>query len=268
MKKLLLFLAFLSITPLVYCQSLFTYGNHSVSKEEFLRAYNKNKTPAASKEQAIKDYLDLYIKFRLKVQAARELHLDTLPSLQSDLQNFRSQVEESYLKDEKEVDMLVSEAFSRSTKDIHAQHFFVAINDNLPPEDTLKLFKAINETYEQLNKGGTDYDKILLSVKEKTGTVSRNDLGMITVFTLPYEFENIIYSLKPGQVSKPYRSKRGWHIFKNEEERPALGKVKIAQILFAVPSGNAVMNDQAKGVADSVYKALKAGADFGEMAKS
>jgi hypothetical protein len=26
-------------------QTLFTFGNQSVSKEEFLKAYNKNKTP-------------------------------------------------------------------------------------------------------------------------------------------------------------------------------------------------------------------------------
>ena len=92
-------------------------------------------------------------------------------------------------------------------------------------------------------------------------------MGLITVFTLPYEFENIVYSLKPGQVSKPYRSKKGWHIFKNEEERPAVGKIKAAQILFAVPAGNISMRDRAKQLADSVYKALKSGADFGEMAK-
>ena len=94
-----------------------------------------------------------------------------------------------------------------------------------------------------------------------------NDMGFITVFTLPYEFENIVYSLKPGQVSKPYRSKKGWHIFKNEEERPAVGKIKAAQILFAVPAGNIAMKDHAKQLADSVYTALKAGGDFAAMAK-
>ena len=47
MKKLFLFVTFLSFLSSVYCQSLFTYGSNAVSKDEFLRAYNKNKTPAA-----------------------------------------------------------------------------------------------------------------------------------------------------------------------------------------------------------------------------
>lgn len=238
-----------------------------MSKDEFLRAYNKNKTSAVSKEQAIKDYLDLYIKFKLKVQAAKDNRLDTLPSLESDLQNFRGQIEESYLKDEKQVDALVDEAFNRSGKDIHARHFYVSINEKIPPADTLKLYKAINETYEELKKGRTDYDKILLEIKDKITPVQGGDMGFITVFTLPYEFENVVYGLKPGEVCMPYRSKKGWHIFKNEEERPAEGKIKAAQILFAVPAGNISMKDRARQLADSVYKALKSGSDFGELAK-
>ncbi len=267
MKKLFLLVTFFSFLSTVYCQTLFSYGSHAVSKNEFLRAYNKNKTATTNKEQALRDYLDLYIKFKLKVQAANDLHLDTLPALKSDLQNFRSQIEDNYLKDEKQVDALVNEAFNRSQNDIHTQHFYVLINDKMLPADTLKLYKAINATYEELKKGGTDYDEIVSEIKEKIAPVQGNDLGWITVFTLPYEFENIVYGLQSGEVSKPYRSKNGWHIFKNEEQRPAFGKIKAAQILFAVPAGNINMRDHAKQLADSVYRALKSGADFGEMAK-
>ncbi len=267
MKKLFLFSAFFFFISITYCQTLFTYGNHTVSKDEFLRAYNKNKTATANKEQAMRDYLDLYTKFKLKVQAAKDMHLDTLPSLRSDLQNFRTQIENNYLQDQKEVDALVNEAFNRSQKDIHAQHFYVSISNKMTPADTLKLYEAINEAYDELKKGGTNYDEIVSDIKEKIAQLQGNDLGWITVFTLPYEFENIIYSLKPGQVSKPYRSKKGWHIFKNEEQRPAVGKITVAQILLAVPAGNISMRDHAKQLADSIYKALKSGDDFGQLAK-
>ena len=267
MKKLFLLVTLSLILSIAYCQTLFTYGNHPVSKNEFLRAYNKNKTTATDKEQAMKDYLDLYTKFKLKVQAAKDMHLDTLPSLQSDLQNFRTQIENNYLQDDKEVDVLVNEAFNRSRTDIHAQHFYFSINDKMLPADTLKLYKAINEAYDELKKGGTNYDDIVSEIKEKIAPIQGNDLGWITVFTLPYEYENIVYSLKPRQVSKPYRSLKGWHIFKNEDERPAVGKIKVAQILLAVPAGNINMRDQAKQIADSIYRALKSGADFGELAK-
>ncbi len=77
---------------LLFSQTLFTYGNNAVDKEEFLRAYNKNKTAADDKEKAIREYLDLYSKFKLKVKAARDAKLDTLPQLSGDLQNFAARL--------------------------------------------------------------------------------------------------------------------------------------------------------------------------------
>ena len=267
MKQLLILIAFFSISFFSYSQALFTYGKNVVSKDEFLKAYNKNKTDSASKEQALRDYLELYIKFKLKVQAAKELRLDTLSALAADLQNFRSQIEDGYLKDNSEVNALTDEAYNRSKIDIHASHFYVPVNDKMQASDTLKAYKAINEAYDELKKGKTNYEDILAEIKEQTAPVQGNDLGFITAFTLPYEFENIVYGLKPGEISKPYRSKKGWHIFKNEEQRPAVGKIKVAQILFAVPAGNNVLRDHAKQLSDSVYKAIKSGADFSELAK-
>ena len=129
MKKLLLIFVFNSCLFYSYSQTLFTYGDHKVNASEFLTAYNKNKTATSNDSQAIRDYLNLYINFKLKVQAAEDIRLDTLPSMLADLQNFRSQIEDTYLKDEKEVNRLVDEAFLRSQKDIHAMYYFIKSDD-------------------------------------------------------------------------------------------------------------------------------------------
>jgi peptidyl-prolyl cis-trans isomerase SurA len=111
MKKPLLVCAFTFLISCSFGQTLFTYGKHSVSASEFLKAYNKNKTSIVDSSQEMQDYLNLYIKFKLKVQAAKDMHLDTLPSLKADLQNFRSQVQRNYLIDEVEVNRLLDEAY-------------------------------------------------------------------------------------------------------------------------------------------------------------
>ncbi|MEO6253469.1 MAG: peptidylprolyl isomerase [Ferruginibacter sp.] len=266
MKKILLLFAFAGFTTGVFSQTLFTYGNTPVDKAEFIRAYNKNKTPVADKEKALREYLELYIKFKLKVKAAMELSLDTLPQLQYDAQSFRSQIEESYLNNDKALNDLLNEAFERSQKDLHVLHFFVPVEITSKPEDTLKAYRAISTLYTALAAGKTDYDN--LTAADPAVKINHSDIGFITTFTLPYEYENLIYNLKTGQPGKPYRTKNGWHVFKLVGERKAVGKWKVAQILFSFPPDadeNAKRSLEKK--ADSVYQLLKKGEDFGKMAK-
>ena len=262
----------LIITGLVisngFAQTLFTYGINETGKEEFLRAYNKNKTPVADKEKSLREYLDLYAKFKLKVKAAKELRLDTLQQLQYDVQNFRSQVEEGYLTDDNEVKRLQDEAFDRSQKDIHLLHFYIPISNKMSAEDSVNAYKLLEGVRGNLLKGITHYDAIAEDLEKNAASLKWKDLGYITAFSLPYEMENLVYALQPRGVSKIYRTKSALHIFKNEDERKSPGKWKIAQILFAIPpdaSDNS--RKEIEKFADSVYGMLKAGADFAEMAK-
>jgi peptidyl-prolyl cis-trans isomerase SurA len=269
MKKFFLLFLLSSTAASTFSQTLFTYGRDAVSKDEFLRAYNKNKTPDQDKKTALREYLDLYIKFKLKVKAAHDMKIDTLPGINADLQNFRSQIEENYLNDEKEVNALVEEAFERSQKDIHITHLFIPLSSINNPSDTLKIYKAAEETRNALvEKKGAPGD-VLEELKKQGIPASWADVGFITVFSIPYEFENIVYHLQPGELSKVYRSRKGYHIFQNVEERKAAGKMKAAQILIAIPpEATEEQKNNALKLADSVYNALKNGADFTDMAKA
>jgi peptidyl-prolyl cis-trans isomerase SurA len=266
MTKFLLFLVLSFFTSITLSQTLFTYGTQSVSKDEFLRAYNKNKTASTNKKTALREYLDLYIKFKLKVKAAQDMRLDTLPAINADLKNFRSQIEESYLDDEKEVNALIQEAFNRAQKDIHIAHLFIPIPKSV---DTAKFYSAAKEAYDALALENGSFGNVAEGLKKKSIPASWADVGFITVFTLPYEFENIVYKLKPGEISKLYRSQKGYHIFQNIEERKAAGKWKVAQIMIAIPPGaNDEQKNDAFKLADSVYKVLRNGADFTGMAQA
>ena len=261
MKKLFLLSVLTSFIIITNGQTLFSYGKYSVSKTEFLDAFNKNKTPNTNNSQGMRDYLNLYIKFKLKVQAAKDMDLDTLPSLKADLQNFRSQVQNNYLKDQNEVDKLIDQAFDRSQKDIHSDYFFV-------PEikDSLKSHDVIEEVYKKLIANKND-SEILADVNKNVPNVKISDLGFITVFSLPYKFENIVYGLKQGETSEPFETKRGWYILRNLGERHAVGRITLAQILFAVPEGFIIPRQQTKKLADSIYNVLMNGGDFAAMAK-
>ncbi len=69
-KYFVIAFGFLFCTIRTYGQTLFTYGNETVSVQDFLKAYNKNNPETGSIKNAkeIQEYLDLYIASRLKIK--------------------------------------------------------------------------------------------------------------------------------------------------------------------------------------------------------
>jgi len=146
-------LLLLSGVSTVKAQSLFTIDGSGTSKEEFLKAYNKNNNGNKASDKSYRDYLELYIRYKLKVRAAYDTQLDTLAGQRSELQNFRSQVAETYLKDEISLDRLVKEAFARGQKDIRVSHIFIALPKNPSVTDTLRAYEKAMAAYNELKRG-------------------------------------------------------------------------------------------------------------------
>ena len=267
MKKFYLLFAFAMLNAAAYTQTFISYGNNTISKDEFLKAYNKNKMPVTDAEKSFREYVELYSNFKLKVKAAEELRLDTLPQIQFDIANFRQQIIENYLTNTKGIERLVQESFARMQKDKHVLHFSAPIAINAKPEDTAKTYKAMMDLYAKLNSGQADYNPAEENAASNV-VIKKSDFGFITAFTVPYEYENIIYGLNTGQVSKPYRGKNAWHIFKVTEDRNSAGRWKIAQILIAfAPDAGTEARAAAAKEAAHVYELAKKEENFSFLAK-
>lgn len=267
MKKYYLILALAAMNIAANAQTFITYGNNSISKQEFLKAYNKNKTQVDDKEKALREYVELYTNFKLKVKAAAELGMDTLPQIQFDISNFREQIMQNYLNDEEAIDRLLQEAFGRVKKDLRLLHFSIPVAADAAVADTQKAFSAAQALFQQLKTGNSNYNSIV----EKTGPglILQRDLGYITAFTLPYQYENIVYGLQKNEVSTPYRSKNAWHLFKSIDERASAGRWKIAQVLIAVaPGADEASRAAALEKANVVYNKIKNGEPFSTLAKT
>ena len=267
MKKYYLIWALAALNITAQAQTFITYGNNSISKAEFLKAYTKNKTPVTDTEQALREYIELYSNFKLKVKAAEELGIDTLPQIQYDISNFREQILPNYLNDEKAIDRLLQEAFGRIKNDLRVMHFSIPVAADAAVADTQKAYATAQAMYQQLKTGNSNYNSII----EKTGPslIRQRDLGFVTAFTLPYAYENIVYALEKNEVSKPYRSKTAWHLFKIVDKRPSAGRWTIAQILIAVEANaDEASKATARNKANEVYNKVSAGEPFADLAKT
>ncbi len=266
MKTILTSLVALFIIATTGAQTLFTYGPYSADASEFLATYKKNNaSPGPDKVKSMRNYLELYIQSKLKVRDAYDRHIDTLPAFTEELANLRNQVIANYLTDPESFDRLMNEAFARSRKDIRVAHIFLPKTGN---QDTDSNWKKIQEAYKMLLKGQPFATVARLYSKDPTVEKNGGDIGYMTAFSLPYLMENILYSTPVGKYSAPFASASGYHIFKNLGERKAVGRIRTAQILLAFPPGaDANTKKTIAALADSIYKSIIKGADFGALAK-
>lgn len=243
--------------------TLFTYGNTPVGKNEFLRMYTKNinnQKPDFS-EKAIREYLTLYSRFKMKVAEAEKMRLDTIPSIEGELGGYKKQLAKTYLTDKEVTERLVKEAYERMKKDIRVSHILVSIPR--ATEDTVAAYQRIDSLYQAL-KNGADFATLAKSHSEdRQSAANGGDVGFITALQIVYPFESAAYETPLGSYSKPFRTIYGYHIIKRTNERPARGEIQVAQIMVAVQkSGGPEAEKAAKSKIDSVLVMLKKGEKF------
>ena len=244
---------------------LFTIADEGVPVSEFLYIYKKNLGDKADfSKKSLEEYLDLYIKFKLKVKKAKDMKLDTSAAFKKEMAGYREQLAKSYLVDKEISEKLIKEAYDRMQRDLKVRHILVATNRRTKEQAEEK----INKIYDELKQGKSFKGLAKKYSDDRYSKHSGGDLGWVTAM-LPkgfYNFENVIYNLKKGEYSKPFETKFGYHIALLEDERPARGEIEAAHILIrSKVKGKVVPN--AKEKIDSIYNRLKNGESFEKLAK-
>lgn len=244
---------------------LLEIGDRKVNLSEFEAVYKKNNNQ--SNAQAVEEYLDLYINFRLKVKEAEDLGLDTSAKFKKELAGYRRQLAEPYLSDNEVTEELIREAYDRLKFEIRASHIMVKIEQNALPADTLAAFKKIEAIRKRIVKG-EDFTKLAVELSEDpSAKENRGDLGYFSALYMVYPFENVVYNTEVGQVSLPVRTQFGYHIIKIVDKRPNRGEITTAHIMTRI-SGDANEADieSARMKSGEIYEKLKSGADWDQTA--
>lgn len=237
---------------------LLNISGDEITVDEFMYVYNKNNfNKEQSNPQAIREYLDLYINFRLKVMEAESLGMDTLQSFRKELEGYRKQLAQPYFNDDNVSDHLLQEAYQRKLIDVRASHILFRVEKNAFPEDTLKAYTKALEARQRI-LGGEDFGKLAAelsedpSARDTEATQYRparkgnyGDLGYFTVFDMVYPFESGAYNTEVGKVSMPVRTDYGYHLIYVTDKQPALGQAQVAHIFVAMPP-NATPMDSAQ----------------------
>ncbi|MCL1851071.1 MAG: peptidylprolyl isomerase [Bacteroidetes bacterium] len=284
MKKTLLSICLTAFLCTIFAQNLnevlFRVGDESVTATEFLNTFSKNNSLEKATASEVRDYLNLYINFKLKVKDGYDTQIDMTPTFQRELVSYRQQSAKSYLVDKEVTDQLIKEAMERSKEMIRASHILVICPPDASPKDSLAAYHKILDIRRKIiSKSLTFPDAAVLfsddpSAKDEMGANkkiqygNKGDLGYFTVFELIYPFETAAYNTPLGECSLPVRTQFGYHIIWVQDRQPMVSKINISQILLidsAAHSGN--MSPAVKEKLQLIVEELKAGKDFATLAE-
>ncbi len=223
---------------------LMTVGNEKITKAEFINAYQKNSNLSEATEQDLREYLKLYSEYKMKVQEAKDLKLDTAQAFQKEWSSYKSQYAQQYLIDTEVSDQLLEETYERARYHVRASHILVRIDPEATAKDTLAAYNKIMKIREEVTNG-LDFNEAAVKYSDDESARdyinpqnkrkqigNRGELGYFSVLEMIYPFESAAYSTPLGNVSMPVRTQFGYHLIYVQDKIPAIAKIYVSQIFI------------------------------------
>jgi peptidyl-prolyl cis-trans isomerase SurA len=240
---------------------LFTVENTPVLVSEFLKVYNKNLNLIKDESQKdVDEYLKLFINYKLKLIEAKVLEFDRRPQYLREFENYKKQLAKNYLTDHKVTDELVEEAYQRLSYDVKASHVLVKLDAH--DKDTIEAYSKIVKLRERLLN--ENFENLQKEVHDGSA-VFAEDLGYFSGLKMDYDFENVAYNTKVGDVSEPFRTSFGYHSLKVFDKRESRGEVTVGHIMISNNQKDTLVNPEIR--IKEIYRLLEQGENFESLAK-
>lgn len=278
-------------------------SKETITLNEFELAYRRmnDKDPYRSGLDSLKDFLNLYSDYRLKLLDAKEIGLDKDPKIISEIEGYKRMLAGPFLLDKELTEPSVRKMYERRQTEVSARHYLASIKNPNDPIDTLKAYKRALEAIDRINSGtdisivamGEEYFNYLIDSKgyveneraKKPNTPidstlwqhsddpqtwqSGGDLGYFTAGMTVRTFEDAVYGLNVGEYTKtPVRTRFGYHVIQLTGKQKRVGGVKLHHILISVKKdANGIDTIKYYAKADSILKLIRAGGDFEKIAR-
>lgn len=264
MKKIVSMVALLLSAGMAMAQAndpvIMTVNGKPVLKSEFEYSYNKNNSEGVIDKKTVREYVDLFINYKLKVEAALDAKLDTMKSFQDEFKMYRDQqIRPSFVTD----DDMEAEAKKvyQNTKDqigpnglVMPAHILIQVNQKAEEAEKAKAKERIDSIYGAL-KAGADFAEMATKFSQDPGSARKGG-------TLPWigpnqtvkEFEDVAYSLQVGQMSEPFESPFGYHIILMKDRKQLEPYDSLRTNIMKFLEARNARDHVAKTIIDSVAK--------------
>ncbi len=202
-------------------------GDWKMTVTEFKdEAMKKLRTPQKAAEASTEDLakiLDDVVIRQLKIVDAYNKGFDTAPDIQKAYQEEldKGAVMQLYINEIR--DKLITDAMVREYYDhdeeLNAAHILIKTGEGINEEEAKK---KIDKVYREVTAPDADFKAISDKYNEDESVKKDGgDLGWFGWGRMVDPFQEVVFSMKPGEISQPVKTEFGWHVIK------LLGRRKI-----------------------------------------
>lgn len=206
--------------------TIMTINGKDVPRSEFEYSYNKNNSETVVDKKSVDEYIDLFVNYKLKVMAADEAGIDTTKAFRDEFRMYRDQqIRPSFINDndvEREARTIYEDTRKRIDGNgglVRPRHILVSLKQNATKAQSDSALVRADSIYNALIKGA-DFAELAQRCSDDKGSARRGgDLSWVQRGYMVKEFEDAIFAMKPGEISKPILSPFGYHIIKVEAKQ-------------------------------------------------
>ena len=105
---------------------LMRINGKQITRAEFEYSFNKNNSDGVLDKKNVKDYVPLFVDFKLKVAAAEEARIDTLPNIKRELEGYKEQLVMPTLVDNDFIEKQAKETYNATAARFAGQDLLTA----------------------------------------------------------------------------------------------------------------------------------------------
>ncbi len=205
---------------------IMTINGKSISRSEFEYSYNKNNSEGVLDKKTVKEYVPLFVDFKLKVLAAEDAKIDTISSICRELQGYKEQMVIPTIVDtafiEREARITYENTAARFGTDdmLTASHILIMVRQDASEKDAKAAKARIDSIYNALKNGADFVELAKKCSQDKQSAQNGGVLGQFGKGMMIPDFEKAAYALAKGEISEPVKTPVGWHIIKMHDRHP------------------------------------------------
>ena len=203
----------------------------SVYRSEFEYSYNKNNSGNVIDKRSVKEYLPLFVNYKLKVEDALNKQLDTLSTFKKEYTMYRDQQIKPTLVNDGDVQRFARKMYETTKSRVGDEgwflpaHIYVRLKQKATKEEQEAAKLRIDSIYNIIKTTKEDpkneFLRLAKECSEDVRSAQRGGmLGWLAKGQLMKEFDDRMLKMEAGEITEPFLTSAGYHIMMLVTKKP------------------------------------------------